>query len=394
VHAPDAKLACLHSLLRDNIPSLVFTSSRDTVRYIRQRLGDLRLAWCTGVRAGIGSTTMPRATVLASFQQASNPALAPAHLIVTDVAAEGLDLQRAARVVHYDLPWTPMRMSQREGRSIRYGSRYSHVDVVEFAMPPLLERRLRVEATLRRKAGLPAVAGLGPGGSHIWRWRAELASRFDDTGGQRGVAVAPGPTGLLAGFALCIPGERVPLSAAVLWLDPCGTWTEAPNTVAERLTAAAAQNRTIVADPVAVAEWIERLTVPIRKRLANVKRQRWMMLDQPPAARLVLGRLQQLIREAARKREAKRLGELEHAISVVAGGHTAGEAVLLERLAIADDWELSRQLSALPRTRPTWQSLEVRLTGMVIFGPPHQPSKAVASLECGSTLHSSTSTEP
>ncbi|HEX2249705.1 MAG TPA: DEAD/DEAH box helicase, partial [Gemmatimonadales bacterium] len=115
VHAPDSKLACLHCLLRDNIPSLVFASSRDTVRYIRQRLGDLRLAWCTGVRAGIGSTTMPRASVLASFQQASNPALAPAHLIVTDVAAEGLDLQRAARVVHYDLPWTPMRMSQREG---------------------------------------------------------------------------------------------------------------------------------------------------------------------------------------------------------------------------------------------------------------------------------------
>ncbi len=394
VDAPDLKLARLHDLLKDNIPTLVFSASRDTVRYIRQRLGTLRLAWCTGVRAGIGSTTMSRATVLASFQQANNQSLAPTHLIVTDVAAEGLDLQRAARVVHYDLPWTPMRMNQREGRSIRYGSRYSQIDVVEFAVPPLLERRLRVEATLRRKAGLPAVAGLGAGGSHIWRWRAELAARFD-TAGRPGVAMVPSSnTGLLAGFVLCIPGEATPFSATVLWLEPTGIWTEAPSTVGEKLTVAAAQTQTIAPDPVTLGGWIEGLAIPIRERLAQVKRQRWIMLDQPPAVRQILSRLQQLIREAARNREAKRLADLEHAIASVAGGHTAGEMALLECLAEAGDSQLMKRLGTLPNRRPTGQSLEVRLTGMVIFGPPPQAGIEVASLECGSTLHSSTSTEP
>jgi superfamily II DNA or RNA helicase len=395
VDAPDLKLARLQDLLRDNTPTLVFTASRDTVRYIRQRLGTLRLAWCTGVRAGIGSTNMSRATVLASFQQANNLSLAPIHLIVTDVAAEGLNLQRAARVVHYDLPWTPMRMDQREGRSIRYGSRYSQIDVVEFAVPPLLERRLRVEATLKRKARLPALAGLGSRGNHIWRWRAELAARFDGTTGQRGVAVVPSSTtGLLAGFALCIPGEAMPLSATVLWLEPTGKWTEAPSTVGEKLTAAAAQIQTIAPDPAAVGEWIERLAVPIRERLAQVKRQRWIMLDQPSVVRQILSRLQQLIREAARNREARRLAELEHAIAAVAGGHTAGEMALLERLAEAGDSELVRRLGTLPSKRPTWQSLEVRLTGMVIFGPPPRAGTVVASLECGSTQYCSTSTVP
>jgi hypothetical protein len=332
--------------------------------------------------------------VLDSFQQGSH-SLAPIHLIVTDVAAEGLNLQRAARVVHYDLPWTPMRMNQREGRSIRYGSRYSKIDVIEFAVPSLLERRLRVEATLRRKAGLPAAAGLGPGGGHIWRWRAELAARFNEAAAQRGVALVPGSVnGLLAGFLLCIPGEATPLSAAVLWLDSSGTWTESPRTVGERLTAAAAQPTTMAADLDLVGEWVARLAVPIRERLAQVKRQRWMMVDQPPAVRLVLGRLQQLIREAARARQAKRLAQLEHAIRSVAGGHTAGELALLERLACVDASELMSQLGALPHNSPLWESLEVRLTGMVIFGPRPQPRTEVACLECGSTQRSSISTEP
>jgi integrase len=131
-----------------------------------------------------------------------------------------------------------------------------------------------------------------------------------------------------------------------------------------------------------------------RERLAQVKRQRWIMLDQPPAVRQVLSRLQRLIREAARNREAKRLADLEHAIASVAGGHTAGEMALLECLGEAGDSQLMKRLGMLPNRRSTGQSLEVRLTGMVIFGPPHQAGIEVASLECGSTLHSSTSTEP
>ena len=37
-------------------------------------------------------------------------------LIATDLLSEGLNLQDAARVVHYDLPWSPARLAQRVGR--------------------------------------------------------------------------------------------------------------------------------------------------------------------------------------------------------------------------------------------------------------------------------------
>ena len=187
--------------------------------------------------------------------------------------------------------------------------------------------------------------------------------------------MVPSPgAGLLAGFTLCLPDEGMPLSATVLWVERNGNWTEAPEIIAEKLTAAAAQTRTIPAPPSALAAWIGQLAVPIRERLSQVKRQRWIMLDQPPEVRQVMGRLQQLIRQAARSREAKRLSELEHAMAAVAGGHTAGEIALLELLGRAGDSELIRRLGALPQRRSNWQDLEFRLTGMVIFQPAQQPA--------------------
>src|SRR5690606_35022715 len=43
-------------------------------------------------------------------------------LIATDAAGEGLNLQRAARhLLHWDIPWNPARMEQRNGRLDRHG---------------------------------------------------------------------------------------------------------------------------------------------------------------------------------------------------------------------------------------------------------------------------------
>ena len=175
----DPKLEHLRTLLNEGTPTLVFATSRATVRYLRDALSDLRVAWCTGERAGIGPASLPRENVLGWFREPTSLPQAPRHLVVTDVAAEGLDLQRVARVVHYDLPWTPMRVEQREGRAVRYGSRHAQVEVVTLALPPPLERRIRLNATLARKNRLPAAVGIGPLGKHVWRWRSELASRFD-----------------------------------------------------------------------------------------------------------------------------------------------------------------------------------------------------------------------
>ncbi len=47
-------------------------------------------------------------------------------LLATDAASEGIDLQRHChRLVHYEIPWNPNRMEQRNGRIDRHGQRHT-----------------------------------------------------------------------------------------------------------------------------------------------------------------------------------------------------------------------------------------------------------------------------
>jgi hypothetical protein len=323
--------------------------------------------------------------------------LAPQHLIVTDVAAEGLDLQRAARVVHYDLPWTPMRLEQREGRSMRYGSTYSQVEAVRFPPPAVLEGSLKMEAILARKARLPGRAGLGPEGRHLWRWRSALVERYGAGEARAGVAFRPSTSyaGVLAGFALYQSDEPVCLSATVLWLEPDGAWTETPETITARLDAAVAEPGIWPVTGETVREWLALLAIPIRERLSLTRGRRWIKPDPSTAARHLAGRLQGMVRDAAREHNARRLEQLERALAFVSGGHTAGEAALVERLAKATDGELSLAAGTLPRSTAAWDGIEVRLTGLIVFRPAQAGTAELASPEC---LHckplSSTSTEP
>lgn len=48
-------------------------------------------------------------------------------LVTTDILAEGVNLQQAAFVIHYDLPWNPQLLAQRLGRIDRLGSLHQHV---------------------------------------------------------------------------------------------------------------------------------------------------------------------------------------------------------------------------------------------------------------------------
>jgi superfamily II DNA or RNA helicase len=53
-------------------------------------------------------------------------------LIATDLAAEGLNLQRAGAVIHYDLPWNPVKVDQRNGRAHRIGQQRPTVRAISF----------------------------------------------------------------------------------------------------------------------------------------------------------------------------------------------------------------------------------------------------------------------
>jgi hypothetical protein len=367
----DPKLDRLRELLCQDRPAIVFTASRDTVRYIRERLSDLRLAWCTGNRAGLGNTLMPRGVVLGWFRESLDAGPAPRHLVVTDVAAEGLDLQRAARVVHYDLPWTPMRLEQREGRAVRLGSRHAEVEVVRFTPVPELERLLRVEASLARKARLPASIGLGAGGRQVWQWRTALAERYGHCNPVAGLAqVSSHQRGLLAGFAFySSPNPAECLSSTIGWLEPDGGWTETPEVVAARLSSAAVQKCPNIVEAEQVARYLTLLAPLIHTRLSLTSGRRWLSPDPTPATRQVVARLRQLIGQAARLRNHETLQQLERMLGFVAGGHTTGEEMVIERLAEAPTRELTNRLSRVIGAQDGYNGIEVRLTGLIVFGP-------------------------
>jgi hypothetical protein len=279
-----------------------------------------------------------------------------------------LDLQRAARIVHYDLPWTPMKLEQREGRSVRLGSSYDDVEVLRFAPPPELDRFLRLEAALTRKAELPSAAGLGPHGRHVWRWRTDVARELGASSGAAGVARVSSPhRGVLVGISLHQGNPPTCLSAIAGWLLPEGTWTEDAELITERLRLAAACH---VEEelPDESQLYLELLAPVLRRRLALARSGRWISPHTTAQARSVALRLSDLIRQAARLRDDHRLSQLERALAFVGGGHTAGEEMVLEGLSEVGDEELTSVLGAsLPQ--PDWDGLEVRLTGFIVFGP-------------------------
>jgi superfamily II DNA or RNA helicase len=108
------KLSALRRLLRRvGEPIIVFTEYRDT------------LAWLLGELRGLGHAAFLHGLQQPSERQQQLDAFDRGDarwLLATDVAAEGLNLQRRCRfVVEFDVPWTPMRSEQRIGRVDRMG---------------------------------------------------------------------------------------------------------------------------------------------------------------------------------------------------------------------------------------------------------------------------------
>jgi ERCC4-related helicase len=73
-----------------------------------------------------------REAVKAAFQTA--PDISPVRiLLATDAASEGLDLQNhCSRLIHYEIPWNPNRMEQRNGRIDRHGQKAAQVHIYHF----------------------------------------------------------------------------------------------------------------------------------------------------------------------------------------------------------------------------------------------------------------------
>jgi superfamily II DNA or RNA helicase len=102
-------------------PMLIFTGWTVTARAIETALRSLRRC------ALVTGRERTNAAAIEAFRRGVADVL-----ISTDVGAEGLNLQRAGVVVHYDLPWNPVKVDQRNGRAHRIGQSRSLVRAVYF----------------------------------------------------------------------------------------------------------------------------------------------------------------------------------------------------------------------------------------------------------------------
>jgi len=390
--APDAKVLGLRAILGDGKQTLVFVSFRSTIEYLRRHLGSLPLAWCTGNASGVGNTPVAREEVLAFFRPQERPPTwaqpyPPRVLITTDVAAEGLDLHTAERVVHYDLPWHEVRIEQRNGRAVRAGSAHRHVTVVRFNPPTPLDRELKLLDTLGHKAGIARRLGLAASGRERWRWRARVVEELGGSPQRRQMALAPfGPSGVLAGLAIrgsyrtfpglrdCNPGLDIarwfpgtPSWFSILvWVDGSG-WTEEPNVITERLTSAHSCSVTLPPSPPDQDEAIRAVQRVAREIRVRLQRGRWAATQPTYGLRPLIYRLRHEAVRAARDRDGTSLRRLDDALRFLAGGHTAGEEVLISRLAQS----ASSMITAAhyPPADPPEHPKDMRLTGLIIFRP-------------------------
>ena len=102
---------------------IVFTEYKTTLDYLARRLRERysteRVLTLFGAGGPEGMDGTGRENVKAAFNDPASPVRI---LVATDAASEGLNLHRTARyLLHYDCPWNPSKLEQRNDRPDRYG---------------------------------------------------------------------------------------------------------------------------------------------------------------------------------------------------------------------------------------------------------------------------------
>ena len=159
-HQPDSKVKKLEAWIREHLcPDLgtlgakwlnrrvlIFTEYTDTKRYLEQQLGAIIARSNSAAEiidtfhGGMGEDR--REYIKQAFN--TDPAQHPLRiLIATDAAREGVNLQNyCADLFHFDVPWNPSRMEQRNGRIDRKLQREATVRCHYFVLSQRVEDRV------------------------------------------------------------------------------------------------------------------------------------------------------------------------------------------------------------------------------------------------------------
>ena len=126
---PDPKItALIADLERDVLPlpgekAIIFTEYRDTLTALREAFAPHPVLHDAYAELTGGLTGRQRRQRIARFHEPGCSVL-----LATDAASEGLNLQEhCRRLYHFELPWNPNRLEQRNGRIDRHGQTRSPI---------------------------------------------------------------------------------------------------------------------------------------------------------------------------------------------------------------------------------------------------------------------------
>ena len=333
VETTDPKAEVLDRLLSAYpAKTIVFTAARATARYLARRVSSQRTAAVLGDYGLLGGMRATRSEVLRAFAPRSREP--PASGCAKDryphhdgPLEQGVNLQDAQRVIHYDLPWSPARLAQRVGRIDRLGSPHEFIDTVTFLPPRPLATALRLEERLAAKGRVPPRArrlrrSAEPGN------RGRLIGAIVSNAWPGGACGCPRGVGrrLRKTLGGC-PGSPLGELVEAIVVDRNGARANPAQATACLIDARSPIDHGI--DRAILDDAVERAGPLLRDRLRAITDARWRAADRDRPGRRVIPCALAAARTAARRGDAATLTRLDALVTRLACGMTAGEEVLL-----------------------------------------------------------------
>jgi superfamily II DNA or RNA helicase len=263
-------------------------------------------------------------------------------VITTDLLSEGVNLQGASVIVHLDLPWTPAGLDQRVGRAARMGSPHAVVHVHGITPPSAAERLLAIGKRLNKKRAEETAAARAARESELTRtlllsWRD--ASHADPSRSDPLVATAHGAT---TGFIAVIKahGEHA-LVGGMRTSSSHWQLSDAPANLYE----IARGVRTHAARPDPALETAVRAALDRWVSGRQARESGGADEASSRARRLLLGRLDAVVRSASAFSRAALARRIIHVRMLVQHMVTAGAERILEELTRCADANIEAWLA-------------------------------------------------
>ncbi|WP_410210821.1 DISARM system SNF2-like helicase DrmD [Aquirhabdus sp.] len=136
----DSKAAALIFWINDNLREknvwngervIIFTEYKHTLNYLERVLE--KHGYLDATRTIVGGMKDGDRQKINNEFQSSNSETNVRILLATDAASEGADFQKYCRnLIHYEIPWNPVRLEQRNGRVDRHGQKANEVRIHHF----------------------------------------------------------------------------------------------------------------------------------------------------------------------------------------------------------------------------------------------------------------------